>query len=218
MRKQFPNKTIWCYSGYLFDKELLSDSRARCECTDEMLSMIDVLVDGEFVEALHDISLAFRGSSNQRIIDVKIRVLGRGGDEGHAAVLDALQQALLLLFVQVLDLVQIQQDAARPRQRADVLEHRLDVAGAAGGAVELVEGHAAVLRNDAGHGGLAGAGGAVEDHVGDAAALDGAAEHPPRSQQMLLPAHIRQRFGTQALRKWFIHGGFPFPARKALFI
>ena len=64
-------KTIWCYSGYLFDKELLSDSRARCECTDEMLSMIDVLVDGEFVEALHDISLAFRGSSNQRIIDVK---------------------------------------------------------------------------------------------------------------------------------------------------
>ena len=37
-------------------------------------------------------------------------------------------------------------------------------------------------------------------------------------QQMLLPAHIRQRFGTQALRKWFIHGGFSFPARKALFI
>ena len=70
-KERFPNKTIWCYSGYLFDKELLSDSRARCECTDEMLSMIDVLVDGEFVEALHDISLAFRGSSNQRIIDVK---------------------------------------------------------------------------------------------------------------------------------------------------
>ena len=69
--EKYSDKTIWCYSGYLFDKELLSDSRARCECTDEMLSMIDVLVDGEFVEALHDISLAFRGSSNQRIIDVK---------------------------------------------------------------------------------------------------------------------------------------------------
>jgi len=69
--QKYSDKTIWCYSGYLFDKELLSDSRARCECTDEMLSMIDVLVDGEFVEALHDISLAFRGSSNQRIIDVK---------------------------------------------------------------------------------------------------------------------------------------------------
>ncbi len=58
----------------------------------------------------------------------------------------------------------------------------------------------------------------VKDHIGNAPALDGAAEHPPRSQQMLLPAHIRQRFGTQALRKWFIHGGFSFPARKALFI
>ena len=72
--------------------------------------------------------------------------------------------------------------------------------------------------DDARDGGLSGAGGAVKDHVGDAAALDGAAEHPPRGQQMLLPAHIRQRFGTQALRKRFVHGGFSFPARKALFI
>lgn len=71
VRAQFPNKTIWCYTGYLFDKELLSVSRARCECTDEMLSLIDVLVDGEFVQELYNISLQFRGSSNQRIIDVK---------------------------------------------------------------------------------------------------------------------------------------------------
>ncbi|MEE0957981.1 MAG: anaerobic ribonucleoside-triphosphate reductase activating protein [Ruminococcus sp.] len=71
VRAQFPNKTIWCYTGYLFDKELLSESRARCECTDEMLSLIDVLVDGEFVQELYNISLQFRGSSNQRIIDVK---------------------------------------------------------------------------------------------------------------------------------------------------
>ena len=115
-----------------------------------------------------------------------------GCNEGDRAVLDALQQALLLLFVQVLDLVQIQQDAARPRQRADVLEHRLDVAGAAGSAVELVQSHAAVLCDDAGHCGLAGTGRAVEDHVGDAAALNGTAKHPARGQQMLLPAHICQ--------------------------
>ena len=66
----FPEKSIWCYSGYLFDRELLSASRARCEYTDEMLSLIDVLVDGEFVQELYNISLQFRGSSNQRIIDV----------------------------------------------------------------------------------------------------------------------------------------------------
>ena len=71
VKNELPNKNIWCYTGYLFDRELLSKSRARCEFTDEMLSLIDVLVDGEFVQAMHDISLAFRGSSNQRIIDVQ---------------------------------------------------------------------------------------------------------------------------------------------------
>ena len=71
VRERYPQKTIWCYSGYLFDRELLSESRARCEYTDEMLSMIDILVDGRFVEKLKDIRLVFRGSSNQRIIDVK---------------------------------------------------------------------------------------------------------------------------------------------------
>ena len=71
VREQYPEKNIWCYTGYLYDKELLSESRARCEYTDEMLPMIDVLVDGRFVEALKDIRLVFRGSSNQRLIDVK---------------------------------------------------------------------------------------------------------------------------------------------------
>lgn len=70
VKSEFPNKKIWCYTGYLFDKELQNDSRARCEYTDEMLSLIDVIVDGEFKQELYDISLSFRGSSNQRIIDV----------------------------------------------------------------------------------------------------------------------------------------------------
>ena len=71
VKETYPDKNIWCYSGYLLDEELLKDSRARCEVTDEMLSYIDVLVDGEFVEELKDISLKFRGSSNQRVIDLK---------------------------------------------------------------------------------------------------------------------------------------------------
>lgn len=66
-----PTKTIWCYSGYTMDKDLVEGGRAYCAETKDMLSMIDVLVDGEFVEALKDIRLSFRGSSNQRIIDVK---------------------------------------------------------------------------------------------------------------------------------------------------
>ncbi|MBQ1183511.1 MAG: radical SAM protein, partial [Clostridia bacterium] len=71
LKELYPEKTIWCFSGYTLEDELLSDSRARCEVTDEMLSLIDVLVDGEFVEELKDISLRFKGSSNQRLIDLK---------------------------------------------------------------------------------------------------------------------------------------------------
>lgn len=71
VKSAFPDKDIWCYTGYLFDKELLKESRARCEFTDEMLSMIDILVDGKYIEEEKDITLQFRGSKNQRIIDVK---------------------------------------------------------------------------------------------------------------------------------------------------
>lgn len=69
VRAAYPDKTIWAFSGYTWE-ELTGGSRARCACTDELLSLVDVLVDGEFVEALKDISLHFRGSSNQRVIDV----------------------------------------------------------------------------------------------------------------------------------------------------
>ena len=69
VKEVYKNKTVWCYSGYTFE-ELTGASRARCEVTDEVLSLIDILVDGEFQEELKDISLRFKGSSNQRIIDM----------------------------------------------------------------------------------------------------------------------------------------------------
>ena len=70
-RARFPDKTVWCYSGYTYGQLTGDGARCRCEATDEMLSLTDVLVDGEFVQALHDISLRFRGSANQRIIDLR---------------------------------------------------------------------------------------------------------------------------------------------------
>ena len=66
----YPHKDIWCYTGYTLESDLLSPSRARCEVTDEFLSLIDVLVDGEFIEAQRDLTLLFRGSRNQRLIDL----------------------------------------------------------------------------------------------------------------------------------------------------
>ena len=68
IREAYPAKDIWCYTGYLYDVDLPEGGRVHTEVTDEMLSHIDVLVDGEFVEAEKNPSLQFRGSGNQRII------------------------------------------------------------------------------------------------------------------------------------------------------
>ena len=67
VRKELPGKTIWCYSGYLFEE--LADGKVG-EHSRELLERLDVLVDGPFVLAKKDLGLRFRGSSNQRIIDV----------------------------------------------------------------------------------------------------------------------------------------------------
>ncbi len=76
VKAAFPQKTIWCYSGYTLE-ELTGEGRARCECTDEMLSLLDVLVDGRFVLEKKNIRLRFRGSENQRLIDMnKTRAAG----------------------------------------------------------------------------------------------------------------------------------------------
>lgn len=69
IKKELPKKTVWSFSGYTYE-ELTGDSRAVCEVTNEMLSMLDVLVDGEFIEAKRNISLRFCGSENQRLIDM----------------------------------------------------------------------------------------------------------------------------------------------------
>ena len=71
VRETYPQKTVWAFSGFTLEELRTEGSHPRCEVTDELLSMLDVLVDGRFVEALKDISLRFRGSSNQRLIDMK---------------------------------------------------------------------------------------------------------------------------------------------------
>lgn len=68
VRITYPDKNIWCYTGYLYDVDLIPGGKVYTEVTEEMLSYIDTLVDGEFIEAEKDLSLQFRGSRNQRII------------------------------------------------------------------------------------------------------------------------------------------------------
>lgn len=82
VKEKYPDKTIWAFSGNTFEEILfgkdggelaphLPENHAHCEVTEEMLSYIDVLVDGPFINELKDITLKFRGSRNQRILDMK---------------------------------------------------------------------------------------------------------------------------------------------------
>ena len=70
VKKVYPQKTVWAFSGYLFDRDILSGTLGDWNVTREYLCYLDVLVDGPFVEAKKDLMLRFRGSSNQRLIDV----------------------------------------------------------------------------------------------------------------------------------------------------
>lgn len=70
VKSKYPEKSIWAFSGYLFDRDILAGRLGPWEITEEFLSYLDVLVDGPFVMAKKDMSLRFRGSSNQRLIDV----------------------------------------------------------------------------------------------------------------------------------------------------
>ena len=74
VRREFPQKTIWAYSGYVYEElsgKEIGTGRARCEVTDAVLACVDVLVDGEFMKDKKNISLQFRGSENQRLIDLR---------------------------------------------------------------------------------------------------------------------------------------------------
>lgn len=71
VKERFPKKNTWCFTGYLFDRDVLGTMCKEWEETEEFISYLDVLVDGEFEEEKKDLSLRFKGSSNQRTIMVK---------------------------------------------------------------------------------------------------------------------------------------------------
>ena len=71
VKEQYPEKTIWCYTGFVYEKDLLEGQRRHTDVTDEFLSYIDVLVDGPFVLSKRNLALTFRGSENQRVLDMK---------------------------------------------------------------------------------------------------------------------------------------------------
>lgn len=71
VKQKYPHKTIWLYSGYLYDKDLVPGGRKYTKATDQIFELVDVMIDGPFISELKDITLQFRGSSNQRMIHLK---------------------------------------------------------------------------------------------------------------------------------------------------
>lgn len=71
VKKQFPLKTIWCFTGYDFEQDILGEMFPASEVTRELLPLLDVMVDGKFIEEKKNLRLKFRGSENQRILDMK---------------------------------------------------------------------------------------------------------------------------------------------------
>lgn len=71
VRLSYPKKDIWCYTGYDYEKDLLPLAQQGEKTVSSLFQLIDVLVDGEFVEELKNLKLPFRGSENQRLIDVQ---------------------------------------------------------------------------------------------------------------------------------------------------
>ncbi|MGN0341416.1 MAG: anaerobic ribonucleoside-triphosphate reductase activating protein [Roseburia sp.] len=71
VRRECPSKDIWAYTGYVLERDLVPGGKCYTEDTQELLSNIDILVDGPYIEEQHDITLKFKGSANQRVIDCK---------------------------------------------------------------------------------------------------------------------------------------------------
>ena len=71
VKEKFPDKNIWCYTGFDFEKDVVGKMAKNNETTRELLKYIDLIVDGKFEEDKKDLKLQFRGSSNQKIVDVK---------------------------------------------------------------------------------------------------------------------------------------------------
>ena len=71
-KARFPQKDIWCFSGYTYETDILApEGKAHCVVTDELLRYIDILVDGEYKDELRDMRLKFRGSRNQRVLQIQ---------------------------------------------------------------------------------------------------------------------------------------------------
>ena len=158
-----------------------------------------------YLLGLDGLELKDRGTAENRVIYIKIRILGGGCDQRDAAVFDILEQRLLLLLVEILDLVEIEQDAVEPFKGIELCDDRLDIGSGSGGAVELFEGFVCLFRDIGRERRLADARGTVEYQIGNRAALDDFPQRLSLPEQVLLTDDIVETLRTETVSQRFEH-------------
>ena len=155
------------------------------------------------------LELEHRAAAEHCVVDVEIRVFRRGGDDRDAAVLHEFEQRLLLLFVEILDLVKIQQHAAGREHGVELRDDIADVRNARSRCVQAAQGAVRAGSDDARDRGLSGAGRAVKHHIRDLAGRNDAPEHPVGTKYMFLPDHIVERGRPDIIGQWSVHSAPP---------
>ncbi len=146
-----------------------------------------------------------RAAAEQSVINIEIGVFCGGSDEGNFSVFHKFQQRLLLLFVEILDFVQIEQSALRGEKGVQLFYNGLDIAERSGSGVEAIELSVGLGGNDARQGGFAHAGRAVKNHIGNLTAFDDSAQNTVFADQVALAHHIVQRQRADLICQRLIH-------------
>ena len=166
---------------------------------------------------LYRLKFKHGGPAQNRIIDIKIWILRCRSDQSNLPVFDEFQKRLLLFFIKVLDLVQIEQHAVHCVQTVQARNHFADVRGRSSGPVQFAEFAVGLLCDDGSQCRLSHAGWAVEDQIGDHPRGKNPAQGFPFPQQMALAYHLIQRLGTDAVRQW-AHQKFLLYRKAALYL
>ena len=151
------------------------------------------------------LELKHRRSAENSVEHAEIGVFRRRGDERDAPVLDKFQQRLLLLFIEILDLVEIQQHAAGSQQCVKLGDDLFYVGKSGGRCVQFAQGAVGFFCDDARNGSLARARGTVENHVRDAAAFNDAAQQAALAENVFLADNIVKAVGAYFVCKGFVH-------------
>ncbi len=157
------------------------------------------------IHRLQRFEFKHRASTQDCVIDIKIRIFRRRRNQGNASILDELQQRLLLFLIKILDLIQIYQRAIGRNQRSQLVKDLTNIRSARRCGVQPIQLSAGFTRDNGCHCGFANAGWTIKNHIGNRPALNDAAQQSVLTKNMRLTDHIPQRVRANPVGQRLIH-------------